>query len=209
MKIFHYLVSLTLITGIPELNYAQVNCENMQYKKELNVERNNKNLEFKSEADSPLDSITRADFKSLKYFKPSCNWVVNARLERYKGTDTIKMKTTTERLPLYIVFGKVVFEIQESTYELTLYQNVGLMNKPGFENYLFLPFTDETNGKETYGGGRYIDVYLTESEYVTIDFNKSYNPYCVYSKKYSCPVPPSENYLPLKVTAGEKRFGKH
>ncbi len=209
MKTTFFLIIIILIPAVNMHVFAQVSCEQKKYKSELIAERNSKNQEFKSEADSPLDSTAKVHFKSLKYYKPSCNWVINARLERFNGTDTIKMKTTTERLPLYIVFGKVIFEIRGITHELTLFQNVGLMNKPGFENYLFLPFTDETNGRETYGGGRYVDVYITDNEYVTIDFNKCYNPYCVYSKKYSCPVPPSGNYLPLKVKAGEKSFVKH
>lgn len=209
MKTSFLLLILILIPGACIHIYAQGSCKQKNYNKELKTERNIKNLEFKSDTDSPLDSASKAHFKSLKYFKPSSKWVINARIERFSGNDTIKMKTTTERLPLYIVFGKATFEIFGNSYELTLYQNVGLMNKPGFENYLFLPFTDESNRKTTYGGGRYIDVYTTDNEYITIDFNRCYNPYCVYSKKYSCPVPPSDNFLPLKVNAGERRYDKH
>ena len=78
-----------------------------------------------------------------------------------------------------------------------------------YRDYLFLPFLDATNGIETYGGGRYIDLTIPESNQITIDFNKSYNPYCAYNEKFSCPIVPRENYLSLKVNAGVKRFKDH
>jgi hypothetical protein len=116
------------------------------------------------------------------------------------------MKTTTERLPLYLVYGKAYFIIEGKEFALTIYRNVGLMSKPGYEDYLFVPFRDATSGLKSYGGGRYIDARIIEGDQIIIDFNKAYNPYCVYSKKYSCPIPPSENYLELMVKAGEKNY---
>ena len=65
---------------------------------------------------------------------------------------------------------------------------------------------DDSNGETTYGGGRYIDLTIPSGDILVIDFNKAYNPYCAYNEKYSCPIVPRENYLPLKVTAGVKRF---
>ena len=67
---------------------------------------------------------------------------------------------------------------------------------------------DNTNGEETYGGGRYIDLTIPEGDTLIIDFNKAYNPYCVYNKKYSCPLVPRQNYLRTKVRAGVKNFNK-
>ena len=75
-----------------------------------------------------------------------------------------------------------------------------------YENYLFIPFRDITSGDETYGGGRYLDFRIPETDSVTIDFNLSYNPYCAYNHKYSCPIPPAENSLPVKILAGEKTY---
>ena len=74
---------------------------------------------------------------------------------------------------------------------------------------MFLPFLDNTNGEETYGGGRYIDLQFPEGGELVIDFNKAYNPLCAYNEKYSCPIVPLENYLELKVEAGVKAFEKH
>ena len=80
------------------------------------------------------------------------------------------------------------------------------MKKKGFENYLFIPFTDNSNGKTTYRGGRYLDATIPEKPtgYITLDFNKAYNPYCAYNKKYVCPIPPKNNYLDTDILAGVK-----
>ena len=80
------------------------------------------------------------------------------------------------------------------------------MNDEGFEDYLFLPFLDDTNGEESYGGGRYIDLKIPEGDQMTIDFNTAYNPYCAYDAKYSCPIVPRENYMDVEVRAGVKAF---
>jgi uncharacterized protein len=89
---------------------------------------------------------------------------------------------------------------------LEVYQSPETIQKAGFEDYLFVPFTDETNGDDTYEVGRYIDFRVPTSEDVILDFNKCYNPYCSYGSAYSCPIPPAVNHLPLKVKAGEKKF---
>ena len=74
---------------------------------------------------------------------------------------------------------------------------------------MFLPFSDETNGIESYGGGRYIDLRIPEGNTLIIDFNSAYNPYCAYNDKYSCPIVPRENYLRTRIEAGVKKFKDH
>ena len=85
------------------------------------------------------------------------------------------------------------------------------MTSLDYANYLFLPFNDNTNGKTSYGGGRFIDLEIPEagSKTIVIDFNKSYNPYCAYNHKYSCPIPPSENNLNVEISAGVKAYKEH
>ena len=65
---------------------------------------------------------------------------------------------------------------------------------------------DKTNGKESYGGGRYLDLEIPEDKIIILDFNKAYNPYCAYSDRYSCPIPPIENHLDVAINAGFKAF---
>jgi len=80
------------------------------------------------------------------------------------------------------------------------------MDQPGWEDYLFLPFLDDTNGNTTYGGGRYVDLRIPKNDTITIDFNTAYSPYCAYNENYSCPIVPRENYLDIKVKAGVMSF---
>ena len=74
---------------------------------------------------------------------------------------------------------------------------------------MFIPFTDLTNGETSYEGGRYIDFKKPTQNNVVLDFNKSYNPYCAYSARYSCPIPPIANHLLVEVNAGVKKFNEH
>ena len=80
------------------------------------------------------------------------------------------------------------------------------MDVEEYDNYLFLPFLDQTNGYETYGGGRYIDLYQYDNDSILIDFNRAYNPQCVYDENFSCPIVPRENLLNFRVEAGVKNF---
>jgi len=93
---------------------------------------------------------------------------------------------------------------------LTLYQSPTHLKEKVLEDYLFLPFTDESNGIESYGGGRYIDLKIPDDgNIIMVDFNKAYNPYCAYSTGFSCPKVPTENNLPIKILGGVKYVSKH
>ena len=101
-------------------------------------------------------------------------------------------------------WGEFQFRIGDEKCTLQAYKS-----EPN-ENRLFLPFKDDTSGKETYGAGRYLDLNyekdLTPERIWTLDFNKAYNPWCAYSKNYSCPYVPPENWLNIPILAGEKNF---
>ena len=167
------------------------------------------NAEYKDASSSPLKDKDRKHFKGLEFFKLDSAYVVKAKLERTPNSKWFKMKTTTERVSNERVYGVLSFEIKGKPYKLNVYQGQDLMQEEGYEDYLFLPFLDETNGLESYGGGRYIDLRIPESDTIKIDFNKAYNPYCAYNDKYSCPIVPRENYLKTRIEAGVKSFKKH
>ena len=97
-------------------------------------------------------------------------------------------------------------KIDDKAFKLNVYQNVDLNKKTGYEDYLFLPFSDLTCGKESYIGGRYVDMKIQKGKTWTIDFNKAYNPYCAYNYEYSCPIVPLENDLNIEILAGVKKF---
>jgi uncharacterized protein len=167
------------------------------------------NAEFKDASKSPLKNKDRKNFSGLDFFDFDSAFVVTATLKRTPDSEWFKMKTTTSRVSNERVYGVVSFEIKGESYELNVYQGDDLLNKKGFEDYLFLPFLDDTNGDTTYGGGRYIDLRIPEGDTIVIDFNKTYNPSCVYNEKYSCPIVPRVNYISTEVKAGVKAFEKH
>ncbi len=166
------------------------------------------NSEFASKEESPLTDEDLAVFESLEFFPIDSNLMVTAKLTFHKDSKSFQMKTTTDRLPVYKLYATASFQLNEKNYTLEIYQNEKLMLTPDYEDYLFLPFTDLTNGESSYGGGRYIDLEIPEGENIILDFNQSYNPYCAYNSKFSCPVPPKANYLDTEIKAGVKSF-KH
>jgi uncharacterized protein (DUF1684 family) len=167
------------------------------------------NAKFKDATTSPLTDKDRKDFKGLEFFKFDSTYIVKAALKRTPESEWFNMKTTTERLSKERVFGQLTFEINDESFNLNVYQGEENMQTEGLEDYLFLPFLDDTNGEESYGGGRYIDLRIPESDSITIDFNKAYNPLCVYNEKFSCPIVPRINYLPIEINAGVKMYAKH
>jgi uncharacterized protein (DUF1684 family) len=167
------------------------------------------NAKFKDATTSPLTKKDRASFEGLDFFKFDSTFVINAEMKLTPETEWFNMKTTTERLSKERVFGILTFEINGGTYTLNVYQGEENMQTEGLEDYLFLPFLDDTNGEESYGGGRYIDLRIPETDTITIDFNRAYNPLCVYNEKFSCPIVPRVNYLPIQIKAGVKMYAKH
>jgi uncharacterized protein len=167
--------------------------------------RQNQDSLFRT-VDSPLEKEDIASFTGLNYFPFNPDYKVTGTFVKYKKRKAFRMPTTTSRLPEYIRYGEIHFDIKEEKLVLPVYQNKEINKKPGYENYLFLPFTDLTNGEETYEVGRYIDFRMPKGKEVQIDFNMAYNPYCSYSSKYSCPIPPKENSLNIRVEAGEKKY---
>jgi len=172
----------------------------------IKKERKDKDKEMVTDDHSPLTPEDKATFEKLKYYRPKVKFRKEATFERFDQAMHFLMKTTTDRLPEYSVYGAVTFYHNGKKYTLNVYQNIELVKKPGYENYLFIPFNDKTNGLETYGGGRFLDITETGKDTVVIDFNKAYNPYCAYNHKYSCPIPPESNNLKIKVKAGEKKW---
>ena len=166
------------------------------------------NAEFKNPEESPLPDRFRIDFETLAFFEPDTSYVVTATLVRTPDALPFLMPTSTDRKSKEKVYGIAKFMLNGKEHSLELYQNPELMQEDGYEDYLFLPYTDLTNGRQTYGGGRYLDLRIPEGNSIILDFNRSYNPYCAYNKKYSCPLVPSVNNLATEVLAGVKDFKK-
>jgi uncharacterized protein (DUF1684 family) len=152
------------------------------YFEEIGAHRKALNETFFNAYTTPLDSINFKNFKGLKFYPPQPH-----------THDTTKP---------YKYFAKLHFKLNNQQYTLLALEPV--IKKQGYENSLVIPFTDLTNGKETYHGGRYIDINKPTENTITLDFNLSYNPYCAYNNNYICPIPPKENNLPIAIPAGMK-----
>lgn len=173
----------------------------LEYHKELNAE-------YKDPEKSPLPNKYRKNFEGLDFFEPDTNLVITAQFVPALHAEPFLMPTTTDRAPEYKLFGKAYFALDGKEFSLEIYQNQELKLEAEYRDYLFLPFLDKTNGDQTYAGGRYIDLSIPEENTIVIDFNKSYNPYCAYSKRYSCPIVPVVNSLDIPIRAGVKKFKK-
>jgi hypothetical protein len=177
------------------------------YKSEIEKSRNGINIKYLYSETSPLTNEQKKDFKGLIYFPVNEKFRIEGRLIKSEDQKKVILKTSTDRTPEYIQYGEVHFMIDSAEQKLSVFQSAKMLEIPGEENHLFVPFRDETTSLETYGGGRYIDCEIPESgDKIILDFNKAYNPYCAYNHKYSCVIPPDENQLRVKIEAGEKIF---
>lgn len=178
------------------------------YEEKIRTWQSELNAAFSDEEESPLTKKERKKFEGLDFFPIDSSYSIEAKFVRTPNQLPFTMPTTTDRLPVYEKYGEAHFHLQGKPIVLNIYQNHSLRTQEEYEDYLFLPFTDLTNGFESYGGGRYIDLKIPESDTITIDFNKAYNPYCAYNPDYSCPIPPRKNDLDLEIEAGVKNWKK-
>ena len=167
------------------------------------------NREFSNPETTILEPEDFKDFKGLEFYPINEKFIVNAKFVRTPNEKPFLMPTTTARTPEYVKYGEAHFALDGKDFILNLFKNIQPIEEPGYEDYLFLPFTDLTSGDGSYGGGRYLDMRIPDGDSLVIDFNKAYNPYCAYSSRFSCPIPPKENDLLIRIEAGVKDFKKH
>ncbi len=179
------------------------------YRHEIKVFQEELNKEYADSATSPLTPEDLATFKSLDFYPIKEKYRVVAKFTKTPDAVPFKMQTTTDRAPEYVKYGEVEFILKGKNIKVNIYQSLRLRKTEKYKDYLFLPFRDLTSGKTSYGGGRYVDLKIPEGDTMIIDFNKAYNPYCAYNHKYSCVIPPPENFIKVKIKAGVKKFGKH
>jgi len=146
------------------------------------------------------------DKSHLKFFNIDNSYRVVCRFEKTENAKWFAMSTSSGAKDIHRKYGTLHFTIHDTALTLTVYQSQSLLNTQQYKDYLFVPFTDATNGEETYAGGRYIDMVMGDikDNQCIVDFNKAYNPYCAYTDGYSCPIPPMENHLLISIRAGEK-----
>lgn len=183
------LVAISLV-----INALRVN----EYKITIAKIRNQKDEYFKESETSPIPN--QENFRGLLYFDTEPRYKVSAKLQYIDTLSLIRVLRNDGKLTQYRRFAQATFMLDNISHTVVLLK---LLNEE--EGNLFLPFTDMTNGKETYRAGRYLDINWKKGQKtLDIDFNLAYNPYCVYNYKYSCPIPPRENFIKAFIQAGEK-----
>ena len=184
--------------------FLLLNCDNRKrYNNDLTPFQREINDFFKDASVSPLKKRDLKNFRGLDFFTYDSTYLVTAKLTKTPKEKPFMMLTTTDMMVEYIKYGTISFELLSNQYSLDIYKN---LEDPNERDNLFLPFLDDTNGNESYGGGRYINLDIPQVDNLIIDFNSAFNPYCVYDEKYSCPIVPIDNYLPLEIKAGVMNF---
>lgn len=191
---------LLFLTLVLEIAVAQ--SDTTAYTKEIQHYQQELNKEYAEAETSPLLPRDRKKFTGLPFYPINAQYRVTARFVRTPGSKPFVMPTSTPRRAIYEQYGEVHFTLHNTAYQLPIYQSHELRETEEYRNHLFLPFTDLTSGNETYGGGRYLELTIPQRDTIVIDFNKAYHPYCAYNPKYSCPIPPKENNLPVAIRAG-------
>ncbi len=191
-------------TGAPAVPVSFSGAESQSWKERSAEARKAKDKAFQ-EAESPLADSYRAGFKGLSYYPIDPRYCFQGRIYRLPQGQFIRMAASDGEMRKAIHWGYFRFQLSADTIcTLQVYKMID--PDPRVQESLFLPFIDAGAGKETYGGGRFLDLEeKAEGDYI-VDFNQAYNPYCAYGKKYSCPVPPRENRLSVAIPAGEKIF---
>jgi uncharacterized protein (DUF1684 family) len=139
-------------------------------------------------------SVLLREFKGSTWFPVDTAYRVEAQFSLYAQKETTMVPFTSGGSEPFIAAGDVVFQLGGQTLRLKTFESHG---------HLFVMFRDQTSGKETYGGGRFLEAPMPKDGKTTLDFNKAYNPYCAFNPYAVCPVPPRENRLPVRIAAGE------
>ena len=179
---------------------AQTEKENIASIKKFQKELNS---EYLNPKESPLRGDNLKNFKQHPFFPINLKYRVIAKFVKTENPVPFELPTSSGKFKQYQEYGKATFELDGKSLTLALYQSLDLMKMEKYKDHLFLPFRDETNEKETYGGGKYMDLKIPSGNEIVLDFNQSYQPFCAYNAfDYNCPIVPVENKLPIRIEAG-------
>lgn len=169
--------------------------------------RIDKNEEFADPARTPLPADKLPAFEGLNYYFPKPELRFRTPLLVEAKSDTVTLVKRKGNEVRYVRKGTVAFRHADRVHRLGVF---GPADQAAGD-YLWLPFFDATTGKETYPGGRYLDLKVDADGMVDLDFNYAYNPLCDYNPdEFNCTLPPKGNTLDFAVEAGEKLFaGTH
>jgi uncharacterized protein len=187
--------------------HAHEHRHTLSYEDAIAEYRQDKDEFFRTSQGSPIPASDRPAFEGLPYYPVDESLRFDDLvLEPYAGTEPVVFEIPTSdgrRRPAERA-GVFRFPLEGDMRTLTAYAFAG-----GGSESLFVPFLDATSGTETYGAGRYMDVDVEDDGTYSVDFNLAYHPSCVYDPKFSCPLTPTENRLPVRIEAGERLGPDH
>ena len=161
---------------------------------------------FHHHPQSALSDAQKSRFAGLNYYPYDPAWRFELHIDTNVEASIIEIQLQDDGTTRMQRFGRVHFRAEDRNLSLSLYWCMG------YGGGVFLPFRDSTNGKATYGGGRYLLDTIknadlgNEGQRLVVDFNYAYNPSCAYNARWHCPLAPEENHLPLAVHAGEQCY---
>ncbi|WP_216327381.1 DUF1684 domain-containing protein [Deinococcus aestuarii] len=164
--------------------------------RDVAAERRDREAYFRNEV---LTDDERPAFTGTRYFEVDDRYVFRLRPDWLADPETVELSTSKGQNRPYLRSARVSVPFPEGEAELTIFSS---LTEPA---HAFIPFRDATSGRETYGAARYLEV-KREDDWVTLDFNRTYNPYCAYGDRWNCTLPPAENMLSVLVPVGEKRY---
>jgi len=160
--------------------------------------RQEKDQFFKNDQNSPLTEEQKLVFSNLNYYPENIALRLEIAMDVVTPPQNVNMITSTGDRREYLNKARIRFYVDGQEAVLQVYQDA-------FGGY-FLPFVDATAPEETYGAGRYLEPEEVNPGVLLVDFNLAYNPFCAYNNRWSCPIPPHENRLKLRIEAGEKKL---
>ncbi|MBA4851433.1 DUF1684 domain-containing protein [Emticicia sp. BO119] len=163
----------------------------------ISEKRNEYAQNLTNEKDSPIANLS--DFTGFKYFEPNVDYRIEAEFKGTSDSGKSLILMTDSTQTEFKKAGEATFLLNGENYTVSLFDEGKI--------YL-LPFRDLTSGKETYGGGRYINIEKDKlvGDKIEIDFNNAHNFYCAYNESYICPIPPKENFIKAEIKVGEKVY---
>jgi hypothetical protein len=178
--------------------------EHGDWRQRIEKERAAKREYLRESHRSPLPPEMRGEaFPGLEYYDPDPSYRFVLPLHEHEDREQVTVETTADGEQTYFRWGEFEFEVDSEIHTLQAYRPDADADR------FWVPFRDDTNGEETYGAGRYLDLepdtHRADDGWV-LDFNEAYNPTCAYNYAYECPLIPTENWLDTRIEAGERDF---
>lgn len=204
MKIKFFLLTIIIIFGFAACGENR-KPEQDEYTASIEAHRTEYNAYMKDNPMSPFNKKGKISFHPLNYFDVDPQYKFESKLYELQEKDTITIYGTKGDERETVRWGYVVWIYNSNKHKISVYE--GSSTSSG-ETYYSIWFTDKTTNNESYGVGRYLNFdKVDDPDHIyTIDFNLAYNPYCAYSKDYSCAIPTKEDYIDAAIEAGEKKF---